>query len=376
MTELATPPADLLVERDPPWPTRAWSRWALRLALAAPLVVLAVVADARDVPLPSHDVLLDRAALVREGGYALAGIGWAFPPIPVAVATALSTSLALGIAGALFGGVAIHAVLERLVQRDLQPWLIVVMAAAVLAVPSMWFGILDQTGVVASLAFFAIAARGYVEFIFRHDTEGGYVAGLFLGLAVLADPIALFYTLAMAAGASSLAHYRFAIERYAAQATAAVLCFPAVLAAASWMYLEWRFQGTFLVALRSEPGFADFDDGVAATLREAYLFTGEAVLRCPLFAVVGAMLWRRRRTAVSGYALPIVAILVARFVGLPFDHVAALGTLTIVAGATVPYRPRRWATAGLVAGVVGVLVINTLAPPDPDGVDAFLDALF
>jgi hypothetical protein len=60
-------------------------------------------------------------------------------------------------------------------------------------------------------------------------------------------------------------------------------------------------------------------------------------------------------------------------IGLPFDDLAALGTLTVVAAAAVPYAPGPRASLALAAAAAGQWAINVVAPPDGPGVDAFLN---
>ena len=181
------------------WPDSGARRWAASVGLAAPMIVLAVVADRRAGASAGTTLLIERGALVRSEGFD--GLRWAYPPIPTFVAGILDEALVVSIAGCVLGGAAGFVVIQRMYARGLPAWLQVLIVASIGLVPSTWYVFTQDTDGMMGLALLVIALDGFERFAMEGETLGGFVTGLALGAAVVCDPSAIVYAVALAVAA-------------------------------------------------------------------------------------------------------------------------------------------------------------------------------
>jgi hypothetical protein len=112
------PTISTTVERRRRRPESTLGRWAVRLALAAPLIALAVWAGLRGFVSTGHAAFLTQAGQVADGGTDLEGLRFGYPPLPTLLAGVLpGGGIALSVVAALFAGVTLHLTGEQLLRR-------------------------------------------------------------------------------------------------------------------------------------------------------------------------------------------------------------------------------------------------------------------
>jgi hypothetical protein len=321
-------------------------------------------------------LLQERSDAAQSAGGDMSGLRDAYPPLPTLLAGMLPGGTAgVAVCTALLAGIAMQLVTYRLVRRQVSVTLIAALLLALIGVPAMWFeGTQNLSGFLA-LMFLVIALDGFVRFVAREDTVGGFVAGLMLAAAFLCDPIALVYTAALGATAPFVAPRELRHQPGAMRATASVLLFPTVAVVASWAFLEWRFTGGAYATIRHDQHWFSFDDGVLATTVDALRWTGEAALRSPVYLCVGALLARRRAVVAFGYAVPLVGLLVARWVGVSYSVALTFALLTLVGLYSVPRpgaRAERWL---LGVAAVAQLALALVWAPDSAEFHAWASAI-
>lgn len=284
-----------------------------------------------------------------------------YPPIPIALASLLpGGAAALAVVGALVAGTILHALWERLHLRESPAWLTFALLVTFGSTPAFaYLATEDLTGFIG-LGLFAIAVTGFLRFATQGDTEGGFLCGLALGVAVACDPVALVYAVCIGAAAAPVAWGRYRGSTGAARASALVIAFPALAAVAGWSFLQWRFTGSASAWIRDLPGAFEFPDGVAGGLADALRRVGVGLLLSPLFVVTQALLVRRRIEALLVAALPVVGLVVSLWLGLRAAAGHAVVLLGMLAVLSIPRRPppRLAALLGLVAvaGWIAVVV--------------------
>jgi hypothetical protein len=353
------------------WPASAGGRWAVRIGLALPLIALGIWANQRGFVSTSHQLFVDQARTVTDGGPDLAGLAAAYPPVPVLLAGLLPGGvLALSVVAALFAGLTLHLAWERLVQRDLPVLVLAGLLLPVFAVPAVAFLASQSVAGIATLSLLAIALQGFARFAVDRDTEAGFTTGLALAGAYLFDPIAVFYALALGGAAWFFAHDRFRTERSAATATVAVMAFPTVFLVLAWMFLDWRFTGSAFHPTALSPDLFAFPDGIGPGLGSAALVVGAALLHVPLYLAVGLLYAVRFPVALVGYLVAVLASIVAVWIGLRFTPVTAYVLFTLVALMSIPRRTAPRLLAGLaVVGAVQLVLAWVWAPSSPGFVE-------
>jgi hypothetical protein len=371
--------AAITLPRATPWRLASWRReaavrWAPRLAFAAPLAILSIIVDQRGFVSAPNATLELHGHLARSSG--VAGLGWAYPPIPTFLASILpGGALALALVSSLLAGVAMASLWDRLAHRNVPLPLSIALLASLACVPGVLYGATQDLAAFAGLAFLIVALDGFTRFIGDRDTRGGFQAGLMLAFAFGCDPIALVYAAALAAAAPLLAHARFRSEPDAAVATASVLIFPVAAAAAAWAFLEWRFTGSAFGTVIDQGTLFHFSDGVVHGLGIAVRDTVSTALHVPVYLAVGALLYLRKPIAVAGYAVPLVGLVAAEWIGLQYSSVTAFMLLAAVAIVTAPARPGRNAGRLLFGVAVLQIVLGIVATSHTAEVHRFLDLL-
>ncbi len=331
------------------WPHHGPIRWLLRLICALPWIGFALWAHNRGYLSPELLGLETRADQVIGGGGVLAGLRYGYPPIPMILALLPGGVLVLGIISAFAMGSLVFAMIERLRERGVTATVMPFLLATIVLAPAVWYLGSQNLSQTLTLAFLGLALEGFFRFAIIGETEGGFVAGLLLGVAILCGPEALFYVVAMCAAAPLVAYSRYMQERGAATATFVVLSFPCLAVIVGWAFLEWRFAGTSFGTIGEYQPQAVWDSAVQA---------GVDVLHAPLYLVVGAVFAIRRPLAMVAYLIPVLGLIVTRSVGFPFPPAAGYLLLTLVALAVTPRRPRRWTSVALVAGAVAQVVFG------------------
>lgn len=296
-----------------------------------------MTAHSRGFTAPQLALIEHRAALVRAGGADLSGAGYGYPPLITLIALVLPASpLSLAIAACLFTS-AVLGYVGRLLRHRVSAAGTAALLAPIVAVPAMWYAGSQFLGPVAALAFLAVALDGFIRFTARGHTQGGFTAGIALALSLCCDLGALMYALAMCAFAPLISHAKHRGSRYAATAVTAVLGFPVAAATGGWLFLVWRFSGTFPGSLSYEAGarLLSFPGGAAAALAAAARAVGWDLLHVPLYPAAAALLCYRRPRAVIGLVLPVAALAAALWLGFVYSQTAAYLMFTILGLITV-----------------------------------------
>lgn len=338
------------------WPADGARRWLLRLLLSLPFVALSLSAWRAEAPTPLNVVTDDAGNAIRWGSGDFGWISAAYPPVPVGIAGVLpGGTLALGLVGAFVAGALIHSLVERLVRRETPAWLVVLLVATLAATP--FFGYMASASLAEFLGFslVTIAMAGFLRFAMDGDTDGGFQAGLLLGLAAACDASTVVFALFLGLAAPFVAHRRFRASPLVGRASAAVLAFPAVMAVLGWAFLEWRFTGSaFAVLQRSiaaaEPSWSSLG---SVTTAVAVVMT-----QLPLFVLCGILLFLRRRPALIGYLLPFPALVLSLWLGLRAPSGLTVMLYTALALLAVPARPSRPVAALLAVAAVGQLALT------------------
>jgi hypothetical protein len=317
----------------------SWS-WPLRaggyLLLALPLIGLALWSYHRGYTYPGLALLVHRADLIRAGGADLGGLRYGYPPLPTLLLLALpSDPLAPSIVTCLSSALLLGYVITRLQRRTSVATTIVLMLPLV-AVPVAWFADTQFFAPVMALAFLAVALDGFIRFAADGETDGGFVAGIALALSACCDPGALMYGLVMCAFAPLVAHSRYRGAR-SAGAIAAVLCFPTVISGLGWLYVVWKFSGSFPGSLDYEVGahLLSFPAGVGHGLWTSFTSVMTDLLHVPLYLAAAALLGYRKRVAVLGLVMPLAALVVALWLGFVYTSVVGYLLLKVLALVTI-----------------------------------------
>ena len=350
------------------WPRRAEHRWLLRIALGLPMVVVALVISGRQPRGVLNETIATASRSIHWGAGDMEWIGNVWPPIPVGLAGLVHGNLiALSVLGALATGGILQSVAERMVLRGWPTWTVVLALVTLAATPPMVFLSTTDLAEFLGMVLLAIAMNGFLRFAVHGRTEGGYSAGLLLGIATACTAAAPVHALAMAAAAPLIARHRYRDQRGAGWATAAVLAFPSVAAIGCWMFLEWRFTGHVLTAARASGAFA-FPDGVGRGLVKALIDMGEIVALAPVLWVSFALLIQRSRLAAFGMLAPIPGLVLTLWLGLrPYSGLAivVISCLALFSVVSRPSRATQLVMAGalVVQWVLTVLVTTRLIGP-------------
>ncbi|WP_157017359.1 hypothetical protein [Cryptosporangium arvum] len=340
------------------WPADPAARWLLRLSFAAPLFLLATWADTYGYRSGVHTRLERRADAVVDGGAALGGLEHAYPPVPTFLAGVLpGGELALSAVAALFAGVLLHVLAERLVLRRVPLVVAVALLASLVAAPVAAYLASEALPSIAITALFALAIDGFTRFVIDKDTEGGFVAGLSVALAAGFDSVALVFALALAVVAPSIAGARYRSERGSATATLAVVLFPIGFVTVAWLFVQWRFTGMLpTVAFTFRGGVLEGFDAAARTVLTA-------VGHAPLYVLgAGLAAWRRPTSLVACLA-PVIALLFAAWLGVGYSPGLAYVLLAYTAVITVRRPENRVVAVLLVAAAILQITLAWWSPP-------------
>lgn len=314
--------------------------------------------------------------MVADGGPELAGLGYAYPPLPTLLAGVLpGGTLALSVVASLFAGLTLHLAWEQMIRRGYPLPVQAGLVLPVFAVPAVAYLASQSVSGIASLSLLALGLQGFGRFTVDRDTEAGFTTGLALAGAFAFDPISVFYALALGGAAWFFARDRFRAERSAATATVAVVAFPTLFVVAAWSFLQWRFTGSAVHISATQPTFFMFPDGVVGGLGDAAGTVGAALLHVPLFLAVALVYALRAPLALVGYLVSVVASVVAVWIGLRYTPVTAYVLFTLVALTSIP-RGSGPRTLRLLAAVgAAQLVLAWVWPPVSPGFADWLAAV-
>lgn len=352
-----------------PWPEASQSlasqgwRWLLRAAFAAPLVLVAALAAAHGFRDGANTALVAHARAIRWGARDLSFVRSVYPPVPSVIARLVPNAGALGIVGALAGGVFLEAVHHRLRCVGMPRATALVLVATLAVSPGFALTATADLATFLALTLIALALDGFARFVHHGNTHGGFRAGLALGLAGLCHPGAIVVAVGFAAAAPLIAHYRYRGRRAAGRATAGVLLFPTVAGLLSWTFLCWRFAHSPLVWLHSSAPALFRIDGIGSVASHAVSGMAKPMMLTPVFSavLVIAMVYDGALSAL-GLLVPVVASMVALGLGIGFSGGALAALLGVLALGSLSRRLTPAVTGVLIAiGVVGLAMKWTVA---------------
>lgn len=180
---------------------------------------------------------------MRWGDPDLTWIGRVYPPLSSALASLLGgNSQYYVLVAAAVVALSFQRLTGILVREGFGTWATAAVMLAGLGAPPTLYLVGADLQSVLSIALIALALDGIGSFVEHGSTEAGFRAGLALGVAVMVDPAAWVYALALAAVAPFFARHTSRSGRAAHLATVTVLLFPAVAAIGFWLYLQWWFD--------------------------------------------------------------------------------------------------------------------------------------
>jgi hypothetical protein len=292
-------------------------RWALRLALAVPYLLVAWTGSATNAASnlnTPNQQLLDHVATIPWDRADPEWIGAIFPPISTLFATLLPGGRAgLAIAGAVIAGIFLQKLIEIMVQRRFFPSTIVILILAIGANPLFAYTALENFPAFLGLAFFGIAASDIVRFIAWRNTRSGFRAGMLLMLATLSDLSGLLYVLTAAVAAPFLRLARVE-QKGARAANVLVIIYPTVSALAAIFFINFVFTGSFLNSLGR--GILEGAPERFASLGPLFTTVNGWLLVAPVLSAWLTALIVRRPGAILVSSLVFVAILGAFVLGL------------------------------------------------------------
>lgn len=295
------------------WPIRASERWLLRLALAFPFVLVALLTqDSGFVPAVNR-ALAARGELIQWGD---TGLGWmaeVFPPLSAALASLVGGSdLALNLVAAVVLGFVLQRLAGVLARRGVGLWGTAAVLGTLVFTPQLYFLAASDLQSLLGLALVVIALDGIASFVEERDTEAGFRAGIALGVAVMVDPGAWFYAIVLGLLAPFFAGRAGREGRAANRATVAVLMFPAIGAVAFWLYASWWFSADPWGGLEASAvqGWFPIDAGSAA------LLIGQGIVSVPLFLVAVGFRLARDRWSLIAPLIAIVGLYLSLWAGL------------------------------------------------------------
>lgn len=337
---------------DRSWPSRAKGRVPSALALAVPFVLIAVREHTTHFQDDNNRALERSAAAIHWGDAGLSWIGRVYPPLPTAAAALLPSLLGLSILGALCAGAMLEAIAFRLATVGLRLPAIIILIGALGLTPSFAYTATTDFTAFAALTLLVLAIDGYVRFAVLGQTHGGFQAGLAIGLAGLCNPSAVVMAVGFAAAVRLVANERFKSENAAGRASAAVLLFPTVAALLGWVYLCWRFgDGPLAWLHRSAPDLIRLD---WSQIGSALATQSHAILLTPVFLLSFIILLVRRPVLAVLLSIPLVCVVIAVTLGLPFTGLSTAVLLGVLGLTSLRRDPEpRLVRVLLVVAVLG-----------------------
>jgi hypothetical protein len=370
------PPRPTTASQPPPWPGSTFARVAFKAVLAAPLVVLGLVAVARGHVSPSHVDLIAHTSEVAANGFSFNDLGNFYPPAPLILALMVGVSASgLAVVSSMLAGSALHAGWERMVQRDVPHATQLTMLCSVTLIPSVWYLASQDLPTIGGLTMLVIALAGFIRFVLSGDTAGGFTAGLFLAAAFLFDPAALAYALVLVLVTPFLATMREFREPGAIRALVSVLAFPIVAVLVGWAFIEWRFDGSLFGFLTNDLGLFQFDVSAVSDLGNSIVSVARDVGFVPIYVAVAFLLLKEQPFTGLGYLLPVGGLVLVRWSGLFYSAPTTLILLSFLAMFSVPQTQTRLSRWLLPTAAVAQLVLNIVLPPDTPGFQAWFSTL-
>lgn len=286
-----------------PFPRDPLSRWALRLALAAPLIVLAFVLELVPYPAtaPNAELVTDLLVIDWTRGDA-EWLALLYPHISILLAASNPFGrLGLSIIGAIAAGFLLQKVAEIIAQRAIPRSTGIILIIALAANPLFAYFALENLPGFLAMTFFGLALADLVRFVNWGNTESGFRAGILLMVSALSDPSGILFALVAVISSPFLRHGRTALPGLRA-ANMLVIAFPTMGAFATISFLNVLFFGTPWPQIDAAAFVASIPDAVEARLLLFTTPTGWLIIAPLVSAWLVALIVRRPA------AIPLSAI--------------------------------------------------------------------
>jgi hypothetical protein len=324
--------------RQERWPARTSARWAARLLLALPFVALGELASHLGLTTPLDAQLHAHAAALEW----TSGLGWvsqSYPPLTLAIARALpGGEFTLAIAGAVLAGILIQLTIERLVLRSVPLRVAPLLVAGVVCTPVFWYVATQDFGAMLALTLLSVALTRLLDFVVNRSTESGFVAGLAFGAATMCAPAVPVFALAGGLATVLVPAGGARVRELArTRAAVAVIVFPSAAALAGWMFLQWRFTGSWTASFSHQsPGLLRFPGGVVASFERAVSLTAHDLVLAPVLVITAVFLLARRPLGSLACALPVVCVIADQWLGVPLSQTATVLLLSVMGLTVLP----------------------------------------
>ena len=252
-----------------PWPADPALRLLVRLTLAVPFVVLAVLVQ-----------LSGRLrSMTPNAGFAThaGGLPWdrvdptwvgnLYPPITTVLAAVVpGGAFGLSVLGALAAGLLLHAVIEGMRQRGFAISTVINLTVALAANPLFGYAATQNLPQFLGIGLFGLGFADLVRFATNRDTQSGFRAGILLMLAALSDPSGVVYVVVATVAAPLLSASRR--QRFGRGfANTLVGLFPTASAFGGVMLLAGIFAGDPLQVVR---GLVHYDPARLAVIGQIF----------------------------------------------------------------------------------------------------------
>lgn len=326
--------------RQERWPSRTSARWAARLLLALPFVALGELASHLGLAAPLNAQLHSHAAALEW----TSGLGWvsqSYPPLTLAIARALpGGAFTLAIAGAVCAGILIQLTIERLVLRSVPLRVAPMLVAGIVFTPVFWYAATQDFSTILTLTLLSVALTRLLDFVVNRSTESGFMAGLAFGAATMCAPAVPVFALAGALATVLVSPEGGRVREFArTRAAVAVIVFPSAAALIGWMFLQWRFTGSWTASFAHEsPGLFAFPHGVVSSLNRAVSLTAHDLVLAPVLVITAGFLLSRRPMGSLACALPVVCVIADQWFGAPLSQTATVLLLAVMGLTVLPHH--------------------------------------
>lgn len=237
------------------FPRKASHRWLLRLVLAVPFLVLALIEGVSGGLTSGTTVNQDLVARVARIDWTRADVSWVgslYPPIGT-VLTALipGGTLGLGIAGALLAGPFLQQLIEVMHQRRFHAIKVTAFVLALAANPLFAYTVTTNFEAFLGIAFFGLGAVNMFRFIVNRNTQAGFRAGLLFMVSALSSASGIVYIVVAGITAPLLTLARRG-QRGARASNILVILFPTLSTFATVFFLQLVFLHSPFQVLTSQ----------------------------------------------------------------------------------------------------------------------------
>ncbi len=339
------------------FPRGPLARWMLRLGLATPLALIALLHSLLPAPVdtPNADLVASLASIDWNRGDA-EWLALLYPHVSIMLAAANPFGrLGLSLMGAVAAAFLLQKVAEIIAQRAIPRSTGIILVIALAANPLFAYFALENLPGFLALTFFGLALGDVVRFVNWGNTESGFRGGILIMLSAFSDPSGILYAMIIVLASPFLRHGRAAAPGLRA-ANMLVIAFPTLGALTTIAFLNVLFFGTPWPSSDVAAIIGGIGPGIAALVVLYTTPTGWLIAAPLASAWLVALIVRRPRSIVVStivFLLLNVAFLLGAF------HAGAAGVtfslLTLLAIALIPAA--RTVATNVLVDLVAILQI-------------------